>query len=80
MLAEQFSYRFIFSLLSALLTFSRSLFVSKERKGCNVSIVLSTGSCVSGSSRKRAKDHGYFVWAMLSGCHGGRIKCSFFHN
>ena len=51
MQAEQFSYRFIFSLLSALLTFSRSLFVSKERKGCNVSIVLSTGSSVSGSSR-----------------------------
>ena len=51
MRAEQFSYRFILSLLSALLTFSRSLFVSKERKGCNVSIVLSTGSCVSGSSR-----------------------------
>ena len=51
MRAEQFSYRFIFSLLSALLTFSRRLFVSKERKGCNVSIVLSTGSCVSGSSR-----------------------------
>ena len=49
--AEQFSYRFIFSLLSALLTFSRSLFVSEERKECNVSIVLSTGSCVSGSSR-----------------------------
>ena len=47
---EQFSYRFIFSLLSALLTFSRSRFVSKESKGCNVSIVLSTGSCVSGSS------------------------------
>ena len=51
MRAEQFSYRFIFSQLSALLTFSRSLFVSKERKGCNVSIVLSPGSCVSGSSR-----------------------------
>ena len=39
--AEQFSYRFIFQLLSALLTFSRTLFVSKERKGCNVSILLS---------------------------------------
>ena len=51
MRAEQFSYRFIFSLLSALLTFSRSLFVSKERKGCNVSIVLCTGSCVSRSCR-----------------------------
>ena len=52
MRAEQFSYRFIFSQLSAfLLTFSRSLFVSKERKGCNVSIVLSTGSCVSRSCR-----------------------------
>ena len=51
MRAEQFSYRFIFSLLSALLTFSRSLFVSKERKGCNVSTVLSTGSCVNGCSR-----------------------------
>ena len=43
MRAEQFSCRFIFSQLT--------LFVSKERKGCNVSIVLSTGSCVSGSSR-----------------------------
>ena len=31
--------------------FSRSLFVSKERKGCNASIVLSTESCVRGSSR-----------------------------
>ena len=51
MRAEQFSYRFILSLLSALLTFSRSLFVSKERKGCNVSIVLCTGSCVSRSCR-----------------------------
>ena len=51
MRAEQFSYRFIFSLLSALLTFSCSLFVSKEKKGCNVSIVLSTGKCVRGSSR-----------------------------
>ena len=51
MRAEQFSYRFIFQLLSALLTFSRTLFVSKERKGCNVSIALSTGSCFSGSSR-----------------------------
>ena len=50
MRAEQFSYRFILSLLSALLTFSRSLFVSKERKGRNVSIVLSTGSCVSTGS------------------------------
>ena len=51
MRADQFSYRCIFSLLSALLTFSRSLFVSKERKGCNVSIVLPYGRCVSGSSR-----------------------------
>ena len=37
--------------VKCLVDFSRSLFVSKERKGCNVSIVLSTGSCVSGSSR-----------------------------
>ena len=51
MRAKQFSCRFIISQLSALLTFSRSRFVSKERKGCDVSIVLSTGSCVSGSSR-----------------------------
>ena len=51
MRAEQFSYRLIFSLLSALLTFSSSLFVSKERKECNLLIVLSTGSCVSGSSQ-----------------------------
>ena len=51
MRAEKFSYRFIFSLLSALLTFSRSLFLKKGIEGCNVSIVLSTGSCVSRSSR-----------------------------
>ena len=69
MRAEQFSYRFIFSQLSALLIFSRSLFVSKERKGCNVSIVLSTevvlaevlGYC------KRAKDHGYLCRPCFPG-------------
>ena len=56
------------------------LFVSKERKGCNVLIVLFTGSCVSGSSRtlKTCKGSWIVVWAMLSGCHGGQIKCSFF--
>ena len=44
-------YRFIFFAAKCLIDFSRSLFVSKERKGCNVSIVLSTGSCVSGNSQ-----------------------------
>ena len=51
MRAEQFSYRFIFFAVKCLVNFSRSLFVSKERKGCNVSIVLCTGSYVSGSSQ-----------------------------
>ena len=47
---------------------------------CNVLIVLFTGSCVSGSSRilKACKGSWIAVWAMLSGCHGGQIKCSFF--
>lgn len=56
------------------------LFVSKERKGFNVLIVLFTGSCVSGSSRtlKTWKGSWIVVWAMLSRCHGGQIKCSFF--
>ena len=72
MRAGQFLYRFIFSQLSALLTFSRSLFVSKERKGCNVSIVLSTGSCVSLPVTvlgycKRAKDHGYLCGPCFPG-------------
>ena len=53
------------------------LFVSKERKGCYVLIVLFTGSCVSGSSRT-LKGSWIVVWAMLSRCHGGQIKCSFF--
>ena len=72
MRAEQFSSRFFF--------FCCYLFVSKERIGCNVLIVLFTGSCVSGSSRtlKTCKGSWIVVWAMLSGCHGGQIKCSFF--
>ena len=47
---------------------------------CNVLIVLFTGSCVSGSSRKLKMCKGSWiaVWAMFSGCHGGQIKCSFF--
>ena len=43
MRAEQFSCIFI-------IFFCCYLFVSKERKGCNVLIVLFAGSCVSGSS------------------------------
>ena len=62
-----------------LLLFCCYLFVSKEKKGCNVLIVLFTGSCVGGSSRKlkTCKGSWIVVWAMLSGCHVGQIKCSF---
>ena len=63
MRAEQFSYRFMFSLLSALLTFSRSLFVSKERKGSLSEVVLAEvlGYC------KRTKDHGYLCGPCFPG-------------
>ena len=59
MRAEQLSYRFIFSLLSALLTFSRSLFVSY----CLPEVVLAEVLVYC----KRAKDHGYLCGPCFPG-------------
>ena len=74
MRAEQFSCRFIIFLF-----FCCYLFVSKERKGCNVLIVLFTGGCVSGSSRTLKTCKGSWIagWAMLSGCHGSQKNVYF---